>query len=85
MAFSQSVVDAAWIRSGGKCECTRSSHGHSIRCNKTLSYDNRGKDGNWGAWEAHHKLSVAAGGSDNLSNCEILCIDCHKKTGSYGG
>lgn len=50
-----------------------------------LSYDNRGKDGAWGAWEAHHKVSVVAGGSDTLSNCEILCMDCHKKTGSYGG
>ncbi len=34
--------------------------------------------------EAHHKTSVLSGGSDNLSNCQILCIDCHKKTYTYG-
>ena len=84
MAFSQSVVDDAWRRSGSKCECTRTSHGHSGRCNKSLSYDNRGKDGAWGAWEAHHKVAVSSGGNDTLSNCEILCLDCHKNTGSYG-
>jgi len=84
MAFSQTVVDAAWKRAGGKCECNRSTHGHSGRCEKLLSYENRGKEGTRGAWEAHHIVSVAAGGSDTLSNCEILCLDCHKLTRSYG-
>lgn len=85
MAFPKSVVDAAWTRSGSKCECSRLTHVHSGRCNKPLSYDNRGKDGVRGAWEAHHKVAVKSDGSDILSNCEILCIDCHKNTGSYGG
>ena len=84
MAFSQFVVDAAWARSGGKCECNRLSHGHFGRCNKQLSYGNRGKEGAWGAWEAHHKTAASVGGTDTLSNCEILCLDCHKGTGSYG-
>ena len=34
--------------------------------------------------EAHHKTSLLAGGSDGLSNCQILCHDCHAKTRSYG-
>ena len=34
--------------------------------------------------EAHHKTSVTAGGGDNLSNCQILCIPCHKDTHTYG-
>lgn len=84
MAFSNVTILAAWERAGGKCECSRISHGHNARCNKTLSSNNRGKDGAWGAWEAHHKTAVACGGSDSLSNCEILCLDCHKKTASYG-
>jgi 5-methylcytosine-specific restriction endonuclease McrA len=41
---------------------------------------NRGREGR-GAWEAHH---VNANGEDILSNCEILCWDCHKNTGSFG-
>jgi len=84
MAFSDSVVLDAWKRAGGKCECTRTTHGHVGRCNKQLVWENRGRDGR-GCWEAHHKTSVAAGGSDSLSNCEILCFDCHTKTGTFGG
>lgn len=84
MAFSQETINEAWNRSGGKCECNRTLHSHSGRCNKTLSFSNRGKEGAWGAWEAHHKVAVSSGGKDTLSNCEILCLECHKGTGSYG-
>jgi len=76
MAFPQSVIDDAWRRAGGKCECTRSSCGHTGRCNKALTAHN---------WHAHHKTAVEKGGSDTLSNCEALCISCHKNTQSYGG
>jgi hypothetical protein len=82
MAFPQDVVDSAWKRSGGRCECTRDSHNHSGRCPKQLNYDSRGKDYLPGCWEAHH---INANGGDGLSNCEILCCECHKKTPSYGG
>ena len=44
----------------------------------------RGKDYDPGGWEAHHKTAAASGGSDTLSNCEILCIPCHKNTRTYG-
>lgn len=75
MAFSQETKDAAWRRAGGKCECTRitCSH-HAGRCNAGLS-----------KWHAHHRTAVTSGGSDELSNCEALCITCHQNTGSYGG
>lgn len=33
----------------------------------------------------HHKTSVEASGSGGLSNCEVLCFDCHTKTRSFGG
>lgn len=79
MAFSQSVVDAAWRRADGHCECQRTTHGHFGRCYKQLVYGNRGRDGR-GAWEANHRNRVASGGADTLSNCEILCWDCHRKT-----
>jgi len=82
MAFPQSVVDEAWRRSGGNCECRRSNHNHLyVRCNKQLVYENRGKTGQRGCWEAHH---ITAGGPDVASNCEILCCECHVGTGSYG-
>lgn len=80
MAFSEDVVKAAWKRADGKCECRRLGHNHLYgRCNKELVWENRGREGR-GCWEAHHKTAVASGGDDSLSNCEILCWDCHNKT-----
>lgn len=85
MAFSYNTVLAAWQRAGGRCECRRSSCGHGPwRCSKVLNWNSRGNDNAPGGWEAHHKVAVAVGGSDALSNCEILCISCHKNTRSYG-
>ncbi len=81
MTFSESVIDQAWTRSGGACECRRTSHDHASICKKNLIKSNRGREG-YGAWEAHH---INANGGDGLSNCEILCWACHKKTGSFGG
>lgn len=77
MAFSEETVLQAWRRAGGRCECRRTSHNHlNIRCGKTLVWENRGREG-WGAWEAHH---INSNGGDDLSNCEILCWDCHSRT-----
>lgn len=76
MAFPDSVIEQVIARSGGKCECTRTSCGHTGQCSKQLI----GSD-----WHAHHKLAVVSGGQDTLSNCEALCIPCHQNTGSYGG
>jgi hypothetical protein len=76
MAFPENVVQQAWQRAGGKCECRRTTHGHTGRCNKQLAWENRGREGR-GKWEAHHRVR---GGDDTLSNCEILCWDCHSKT-----
>ena len=73
MAFSESVKLAAWKKAGGECE----------KCGKELVWQNH-QEGERGAWEAHHKTSVASGGGDNVSNCMILCLDCHKKTRTYG-
>ena len=85
MAFSEATILSAWTRSGGKCECGRISHGHGIwGCNKQLIWESRGKDYLPGGWEAHHKTAVSAGGGDTVSNCEILCLACHKGTQSYG-
>lgn len=80
MAFSDEVVARAWAAAGGRCECTRTGHGHAGRCGKSLNRASRGSDSPQG-WEAHHRT---AGGPDTLGNCEILCQDCHKKTRTYG-
>jgi len=73
MAFSTSVINQAWDKSGGRCECTRTDHGHSGRCSRELLKVRRGVESPYG-WEAHH---IVAGGGDDLSNCEILCLTCY--------
>ena len=70
MAFSDEVKKEAFKRAGGKCE----------RCKKELVWENNGRETGRGAWEAHHKTSVDSGGSDALSNCLVLCWECHKNT-----
>lgn len=82
MAFSDETVAEAWERSNGKCECERKSHVNHFgkHCNKELVIENHGRESGRGAWEANHKTRVESGGDDTLSNCEILCWDCHKQT-----
>ena len=75
MAFSESVKDAAFRRSGGQCECRRTTHRRIGRCGTNIT--------RYGA-EYHHIVSQNAGGSDGLDNCEALCVTCHQQTKSYG-
>lgn len=85
MAFSDTTVFAAWKRSGGRCECRNGKCGHyKWGCNSKLVWEYRGLDFLPGAWEAHHIIPVSKGGRDTVENCQILCIDCHKNTPSYG-
>ena len=82
MAFSDETIIQAWSRAGTRCECRRITHDHLFyRCPKQLYIENRGREGS-GAWEAHHTNGT---GGDSLSNCEILCWSCYKKTQSLGG
>lgn len=76
MAFTESTKDAAFARSGGQCECERTTHGHVGRCPTKVT--------GHGA-QYHHKVAADSGGDDSLSNCEVLDTDCHQKTQTYGG
>lgn len=78
MAFSEATKQAALNRAAGQCECRRMScteHPRSYRCPTTLVT---------GRYEFHHVTAVSSGGSDALSNCEVLCRPCHTQTQSYG-
>ena len=73
----QSVIEAAWRRAGGNCECPSDTHDHgSTRCNKQLAWGDRGREGT-GAWEA---TRVQSDGDDTLSNCAILCWESCRRT-----
>lgn len=69
-----SVVTAAFERSGGICECSRRSHGHLSRCAIPLVYNCRGQELP-GGWEA---LLLDPFGYSDIDNCEIVCISCYK-------
>jgi 5-methylcytosine-specific restriction endonuclease McrA len=76
MAFSEATKQAAFTRAGGQCECRRQActEHTTVRCQTKLT----------GQWHAHHVTAEASGGSDSLSNCQALCIPCHKQTPTYG-
>lgn len=80
--------EKAWNRSGGRCECTATTHGHSGRCPARLNKNMRGERGKKGSWEIHHKTSKAKGGKDVASNYLVLCTfkpyECHQKTRTFG-
>lgn len=70
--FPQSVKTLALIRAGLQCECVRRHPHHFVRCaNRT-------------GLEFHHKTAEVLGGGNSLSNCEVLCVPCHRLTPSYG-
>jgi 5-methylcytosine-specific restriction endonuclease McrA len=81
MAFPEDVKTQAFARSGGRCECVRLGHGHYSRCVANIS---RGSVWAPATVEFHHLSASALGGHDGLSNCQALCIPCHKSTDSYG-
>ncbi len=76
MAFSVEIIQEAWEKSGGSCECKRYEHNHeNYRCAAPLTFANRGKGDLKGAWEAH---PIDKKDGDSADNCEILCWYCHK-------
>lgn len=86
--FPSNVVWDAWTRSNHVCECNRRTHNHVGfvgRCTQSLTWLKRANRDAPDGWETHHKVSVNSGGDDTLSNCEILCSLCHKKTETFGG
>jgi len=73
------VLQAAWRRAGGRCECTQAAHGHSGRCNVELNWGLRGSSME-GGWDA----DVRPGSPETLVNISILCLDCKRKGRSVG-
>ena len=75
MPFSQAVIDRAFERAEGQCECARNHTGvpsaphASGRCPATFTKDD-------GQWQAHHKIPEGGGFGSNLFNCEVLCLQC---------
>lgn len=83
-AFDDLTVKKAFKRSGGRCECTNTSCGHTGQCSARFAFDDRATSDDESGWQAHHIKAQADGGSDAGSNGRILCVPCHKNTESFG-
>ena len=76
--FSETLIEKAWARSEGICECELEGHNHKGRCRNTLIKSHRGDRYSYFAWEAHSKSGYYL---DSLDDCEILCWEpCYKST-----
>lgn len=76
--FSESIIEQAWVRSGGKCECDEVGHGHTGRHNRTVLKVYHGDRYSEYGWEAH---SVSTRHLDSLSDCKIYCWEpCHRES-----
>ena len=74
MPFPLKIVEAAWKRSHGMCECKRVTHGHAIPHKMRLTWENRRKEGS-GKWEAY---SLTGEYREEVYDCIILCWDCYE-------
>ncbi len=75
MPFSNEIVEGAWKRSGGKCECTLPRHGHTGRCNKQLIKTDKAAEASSYGWKVH---SLSGAFKKDLADCQILCASCFK-------
>lgn len=74
--FSKELIEKAWERSGGVCECRRAGHGHIGRCHNSLIKGHRDDRISYFGWQAYSKSGDYL---DSLDDCEILCYDpCYK-------
>ena len=79
--FPLHIVEEAWERAQGTCECRHTVHGHHIPCGRKLKIECRGGDHN-DCWEAHARDRDLG---PTLDNCEILCHRCYKQSRMWTG
>ncbi len=74
--FSEDTKKAALGGARALCQCLRRGHGHDGRkCNVALIRS---------VSHFHHITAESDGGSNSLSNCEVLCEKCHRMTAFAG-
>lgn len=64
--FTKRTMREAWTRCGKRCEGLLSS---GERCNADLEHKPKHFD---------HVIPDAIGGPNDLQNCQVLCVPCHK-------
>ena len=72
------TIQAAFVRSQGRCECTETKHNHPyLRCPYAVTWEQRGKNGK-GSWEIYNQ----SGDKDTPTpdDCLVLCTYCYERT-----
>lgn len=64
--FTKQTMRLAWARCGKRCEGLRPN---GERCDANLEHKPKHFD---------HAIPDAIGGTNDLSNCQVLCVPCHK-------
>ncbi len=77
--FSDEVIENAWTRAQGRCECAERSHPHPSRCGKPLDWAQRGCAGRAAAWEALQAGPKNLGGWQAVHQTRILCCECYEQ------
>ena len=73
-SFSENVLDEAYSRAGGRCECTREHEGvkaphHGKNCPRGFA--------RYFGWLPYEKTPLSKGGKETFDNCEVLCKECN--------
>jgi hypothetical protein len=68
MSFSKIIEEAAFFRSGGKCECRRESCGHPLPHGAPVSRPEA---------RFRHHISPETEEEKLLDNCQVLCPHCY--------
>lgn len=83
--FPEEELKKALANAGERCECRRTNADCLKKHNRVRCSEKGFTLGNHKSrWQAHHRTAQDAGGKDIASNCEILCVDCHRATRTYG-
>ena len=93
MSFTEKQIDLGLAAANWRCQCTNpscTSFGHYnslLVC--FLRPDLRFpvcsfQSMNRSDFHAHHIIPKSIGGLDLLGNMQILCVECHQNTPSYG-
>ncbi len=78
--LTDDIVENAWTRAQGRCECAERSHHHPSRCGKPLDWAQRGKATHAAAWEALQNGPKTLGGWEAVNQTRILCWACYATT-----
>jgi len=79
--FNPFLVGLHFVSVGGQCECEGCFPGHYGRCSARFTLSDRATSDSDFGWQADHRWGAW---SNDATNLRILCVDCHKRTPSYG-